>query len=126
MAATSMTPSAERPVSSKAPTTPSHPIAKVGHGLLYVQSAVVRALLAEGWKVDGNGIGEIAQPHRIDGRQPALWFADFSAVPWDDVLAGKTCASVQYLRTGLVRKGDLIHYCKTSSTASSAYHRRRH
>ena len=114
MAAASLTPSAEPPIELEAPTTPSKPIAKVGHGLLYVQSAVVRALLAEGWKVDGND-DENSSPsiQKSTAPKPALWFADFSAVPWDDVLAGKTCASVQYLRTGLVRKGDLIHYCKT-------------
>jgi hypothetical protein len=79
----------------------SAPIAKVSFGCEYTASAVRRALAAASWHVDDD-----------EGSIATLLWAEFSAVLWDDVLAGRSTASCQYLRSGLVRKGDLLHYMR--------------
>ena len=66
-------------------------------------AAVGRALAAAGWRV-------AAEPH--ESSQPRLFWAEFSAVHWDAILAGRSAASAQYLKSGLVRKADLLHYMR--------------
>ena len=77
--------------------------AVVSFASAYTQAAVERVLASAGWTV-------CTTPPAAGATPPQLWWADFSAVHWDDVLAGTTCASTQYLKSGLVRKADLLHY----------------
>ena len=84
-------------------TAITRPTAIVSFGSSYTRAVVERALTAAGWRVLG-------APAESEDQPPSLWWAEFTAVHWDAVLAGTTCASTQYLRSGLVRKADLLHY----------------
>ena len=77
------------------------PVAVVSIGVAYTKLAVESALVRAGWTICN-----------IDDTcaTPTLHWSDFSAVPWDSILDGLSTASVQYLKTGLVRKADLLHY----------------
>ena len=85
------------------------PVACVSFEVAYTQAAVTRALSSAGWNVASAA---------ADAATPNLWWADFSAIPWDDVLSGAVCASTQYFKAGLVRKADLLHYMSKHGCAS--------
>lgn len=86
----------------------SSPTAVVSFGCSYTQAAVTRALTAANWRV--LDVKEVESAPA--SAPPSLWWADFSAVKWDDVLSATTCASTQYVRSGVVRKAELLHYMK--------------
>ena len=75
------------------------PCAMVSCSMPYVDAAVRRALTKAGWTL------QVHHQPPVD-----LQWADFSAIAWDDVLSGTAAASMQYLKTGLVRKAELAFY----------------
>ena len=81
------------------------PHAAVSCSVPYVDAAIKRALTAAGWVVTDSDDPPPRQTSAL-----VLQWADFSAIRWDDVLAGTSTASMQYLKTGLVRKAELIFY----------------
>ena len=86
------------------------PLAAVSIGVEYTQNAVIRSLQHKGWIVNGSSSSTDSSAATSGATSVALHWSDFSAIPWDAVLDGSTTASAQYLKTGLVRKADLLHY----------------
>lgn len=84
--------------------TTDQPLGVVELSQPYASAAVCQALQAAGWRVLSPSAA------LAEGSSPALWWADFSALPWEHVLSARTTASAQLLKTGLVRKADLLHY----------------
>ena len=83
------------------------PVASVSIRQSYTRSAVERAFARAGWTIF---VGDTCA-------EPTLHWSDFSAIPWDSVLDGRATASAQYLKTGLVRKADLLHYMRKHGAA---------
>ena len=86
------------------------PTAVVSLSVPYTAAAVTRALITSGWHVLSATDSAAATA--------TLWWCDFGSVAWDEVLAAKTTASAQYLKTGLVRKADLLHHMRKHKVAS--------
>ncbi|KOO26126.1 ttl domain-containing protein, partial [Chrysochromulina tobinii] len=86
------------------------PTAVVSLSVPYTAAAVTRALITSGWHVLSATSSAAATA--------TLWWCDFGSVAWDEVLAAKTTASAQYLKTGLVRKADLLHHMRKHKVAS--------
>ena len=86
------------------------PTAVVSLSVPYTAAAVPRALITSGWHVLSATDSAAATA--------TLWWCDFGSVAWDEVLAAKTTASAQYLKTGLVRKADLLHHMRKHKVAS--------
>mmetsp|Transcript_4682 Transcript_4682/g.12473 ORF Transcript_4682/g.12473 Transcript_4682/m.12473 type:complete len:510 (+) Transcript_4682:9-1538(+) len=70
----------------------------------FSDAAVVRAMRIAGWQP--------RRPEEVAGEEVAIWWTDFGSIPWDCVLEARTTASAQYLKTGLVRKADLVHHMR--------------
>ena len=81
-------------------TVKLHPTASVSFSVRFTGDAIRSALARAGWTVC----------HDSEVVTPTLYWSDFAAIPWDEVLDGRATASAQYLKTGIVRKADLLHY----------------
>ena len=86
------------------------PVAVVGLNVPYTDAAVSRALRAAGWHV--------RRLSEADGDAATLWWCDFGLIAWDSVLAAKSTAAAQYVKTGLVRKSDLLHHMRKHRVAT--------
>ena len=78
----------------------------------YIRSLVRQALDESGWQTGGKEEegGEESRGQSGEESGANLHWGDFGRLCWDEVLAGRAVGSAYTLKTGVVRKADLLFY----------------